>query len=101
MTLIPLSPSVHPGSGIKFRTTEVYTGSLEVKMVATKDIDAPMYLTRCAGAMAKVTGQPDIDDDCRWIINRCGQYYVLLGPIRFFNVSCNNRAYATWFTKEL
>jgi hypothetical protein len=56
MALIPLFTSVHPDSGVKFRTAEVYTGSSEVKIVATKDLDAPMYLTRCAGAMAKAMG---------------------------------------------
>ncbi|CEG80085.1 hypothetical protein RMATCC62417_14469 [Rhizopus microsporus] len=83
---------VHPDSGVEFRTTKVYTGSPEVKMTASEDLDAPMYLTRCAGAMAKVTEQPDIDDDCWWAINHRGQDYVLLGPIRFFNHNCRSNA---------
>lgn len=60
-------------------------------MVASEVLGTPMYLTRYAGVMAKVTEQLDIDDDCWWVISRRGQDYVLPSPIRFFIVSYNNR----------
>ncbi|CEG84451.1 hypothetical protein RMATCC62417_18253 [Rhizopus microsporus] len=92
MTPITLFPSVHPGSSVELRTIKVYTDSPEVKMVASEGLDAPTYLARCAGAMAKVTEQPDIDDDCWRVINHRGQDYSLLGPIRYFNNDCGSNA---------
>ncbi|ORE11336.1 hypothetical protein BCV72DRAFT_300926 [Rhizopus microsporus var. microsporus] len=79
---------VHSSSGVEFRTTKVYTGSPEVKMVASEVLGTPMYLTRCASVMAKVTEQLDIGDDCWWVISRRGQDYVLPSPIRFFIKQC-------------
>ncbi|CEG73818.1 hypothetical protein RMATCC62417_09126 [Rhizopus microsporus] len=96
--------SVHPDSGVKFRTTEVYTGSLEVNMVATKDIDASKHLAHCVGTMVRMTEQLEMGEDviCWWVINHRGQNHVLLGPLRFFNHDCRNNAkFASHSSKKL
>ncbi|RCH99294.1 hypothetical protein CU097_011753 [Rhizopus azygosporus] len=83
-----------PDSGVKLRTTEVYTGSLEVKMVATKDLDASKHLVHCAGTIVQMTERLEMGEDetCWWVINHRGQNHVLLGPLRFFNHDCKNNA---------